>query len=174
VKGRPRRATIYPAVCPQCGRERWLKKADARKAERQRCLCYRCAQSEKGRLGWLATVERYGLHFTTRHVQAYRLANPSNLERIVSDWLAELGVSYEREVWLATHEQVYLLDFVAQGNLAIEVNGEFVHRYRDHHDQTKYQLIRRQYQLLVLHEFEVLTGAAFPVLEHFIRSGETQ
>jgi hypothetical protein len=174
VKGRTRRETIYPAVCPNCGRERWLKKADALKAEQQRCLCYHCAQSEKGRLGWLATANCYGTHFALKYVREYRLQNPSVLEIKVMNWLTQLDLPYEREVWFEAIGQVYLIDFVVNSNYAIEVNGEYVHRHRRTEDQAKYAAIREQYPLLVLEESQVDCGLAWEQIERHILYGVPQ
>ena len=48
VKGLRRSEIVYPIECPNCGKERWLKKWDALKALENNCLCYRCSQSAKG------------------------------------------------------------------------------------------------------------------------------
>jgi hypothetical protein len=72
VKGVRRTEFVYPVVCPNCGKERWLKKYDALKAARNMALCYRCAQTEKARLGWLATSARWGVKVAVKHQRNYR------------------------------------------------------------------------------------------------------
>jgi hypothetical protein len=171
VKGIRRTEMVYSVTCPECGRERWLKKVDALKAERQRCQCYRCAQTEKGRLGWQATCHRWGVKVAVKHLRLYRLSHPSCLERRVMRLLNEQQISYEREVWLECPNRVCLIDFVVNGSCAIEVNGEYVHRQRTTEDAARYALIRQRYRLLVLAECDFNEGRVPTLLEQFLREG---
>ena len=77
VKGLRRTEIIYPIECPNCGKERWLKKWDALRALQNNCPCYRCSQSAKGRLGWLVTSTQWGAETALKHLRNYRLANPT-------------------------------------------------------------------------------------------------
>ena len=169
VKGIQRTETVYPVVCPECGRERWLKKVDALKAEREHCRCYRCAQSERGRLGWLATCSKWGMKVAVKHLRVYRLSHPSCLERRLMRLLDELQVPYEREVWLECPARVCLIDFVVNGCCAIEVNGDYVHRQRTIEDAARHALIRQRYRLLVLSECDFKESRVAALLEQFLQ-----
>lgn len=167
------RETYYPAICI-CGNERWLKAADARKAE----LCGICQRRAAGKLGYAAMAAKYGEKWATRHVQAYRRENPSSLETAVAIILDDLGVRYEREFWLATKahgkkQRVYLLDFMIAGRLAVEVNGAFVHSSDDaqRRDRRKKQLLKRRgYPLLTLTESDIRKGEAESLLVAFLNA----
>ena len=145
VKGKPRREKRYPVLCA-CGRERLLTKYDALRAGQ----CFHCAQREKGKLGYRATVALHGPDFALEHVQAYLLANPSPNELKVIGILRDMGINHEREVILRYGGSKYLIDFVINGCHAIEVNGG-CHILHEARDQRKFNAIRSDgYRLLVL------------------------
>lgn len=170
VKGKSRREATYPVTCPGCGCDRWLKRHDAFKAEQMCCLCYHCAQTEKGRLGWQVTAARWGVKVAVKHQRAYRLAHPSNLEQQCMTLLDGLGVSYEREVWFEQRGKVYLIDFVVAGVFAIEVNGTFAHRHRADSDALKQAALRQQYRLLILTDSDLTSGQALQQIRTFFFS----
>jgi hypothetical protein len=166
VKGVRRTEIVYPVVCPNCGKERWLKKYDALKAARNMTLCYHCAQTEKARLGWLATSAKWGVKVAVKHQRNYRLAHPSNLEREVMIILDTLGLSYEREVWCECDERVYLIDFVIAGRFAVEVNGDYAHRNRHEADRRKVAALERcGYLVLTLTEADITSGQASHLIQ---------
>ncbi len=169
VKGKPRREATYPVTCPQCGHERWLKRHDAFKAEQMCCLCYHCAQAEKGRMGWQVTAARWGVKVAVKHQRTYRLAHPSNLEQQCMALLDRLGVSYEREVWFEQQDKVYLIDFVVAERLAIEVNGTFAHRHRADSDALKQAVLCQHYPLLILSDVDFDTKQAAVLIQTFIQ-----
>lgn len=155
-KGRTRQEMIYPVTC-KCGKERWLKKADAQKDP----ACFNCSQRERGKKGYQATKAKCGPMFAITCVQTHRLANPSSLEKQVIGILDSYGVQYEREVLFTQGETHYLIDFVINGRQAIEVNGDYPHQFRPAHDQKKYNAMRAAgYQLLVLHESDMKSAGA--------------
>lgn len=150
VKGKPRREKRYPVIC-ECGRERLLSKYDAARAGQ----CFHCSQREKGKLGYRATVASKGHDFALEYVQAYRLENPSRLELRLIGVLRDMGINYEREVWLKFDDRNYLIDFVINGCHAIEVNGG-CHILHEARDQRKFNAIRSDgYRLLVLEECDL-------------------
>lgn len=170
VNGKVRYDTRYKVTCA-CGNERWLRKADALKAG----PCFTCAQRAKGRKGYQATVARHGKHIATEKLQAYRLAHPSDLERQVMGILNRLGVQYEREVWLESvvtaKSQIYLIDFVINGRLAIEVNGDWAHQFHRERDRQKCNAIRQHgFRLLVLEEGDM--PQAETILDSFLKQEE--
>lgn len=152
VKGVERVENKYPVTCPECGHVRYLRASDARKAVRKESKCTRCTARAKGRLGYAATVARHGKTAAIQHVQAHLIAHPSDLEQRVMRVLDQMGMQYEREVWLQTPAgKIYLIDFVIDGVFAIEVNGDWVHQYHIERDQRKMNAIRAEgYRLLVM------------------------
>lgn len=166
VKGRRRSEIVYPIECPNCANERWLKKWDALKALQNNCLCYRCSQTEKGRLGWLTTTSKWGAETALQHLRNYRLANPSKLEREVMILLDELGLPYEREVFCNCAGRIYLIDFVIADSFAIEVNGDYFHSKRYEADARKaIDLETCGYRVLVLLESQIQVGQASSILQ---------
>lgn len=172
VNGKARPTRKYPVTCI-CGNVRWLTASDARKAR----VCYRCSQREKGALGYAAMVARYGEKWAVRHIQAYRLANPSTLERAVALILRDLGLRFSREFWLATKahgrkQHVYLVDFMVTVNgvdHAVEVNGEWAHSHHARRDRLKLRLLRRRgYPVLVIEEADIRAGRAEQMLVDFL------
>lgn len=148
-------------TCPDCGEVRFLRPVDAKKVKR----CRRCHLKSIAPLGWAATKAKYGEKIAVKHVQAYRLANPSSLEQKVTDTLDNLGVYYEREYWLqSTSGSVYLVDFVvfqSGQDIAIEVNGEYVHQFHTERDRRKRSLLRRRgYAVVELGDAQVNNGLA--------------
>lgn len=145
--------TRYPVACPVCGETRLLKKWDANKAERLGSPCFGCSQAIKARKGFQAMVKRYVWKWAMRHVQAYRLANPTATEEIVGALLDTLGYEYVQEYRLATkttgrRQWVALVDFMAVMNgqmYAIEVNGGVhVLPHKQKNDQRKARLLKRR------------------------------
>jgi very-short-patch-repair endonuclease len=169
VKGLRRTEIIYPIECPNCGKERWLKKWDALRALQNNCLCYRCSQSAKGRLGWLVTTAKWGAETALKHLRNYRLANPSNLEREVMKLLDELSLPYEREVFCECAGRIYLIDFVVAESLAIEVNGDYFHSQRQEADARKIRDLEAcAYLVLVLSETQIQMGEAQAILQNHL------
>ena len=169
VKGLRRSEIVYPVECPNCGKERWLKKWDALKALANNCLCYHCSQTEKGRLGWLATTTRWGLKIALQHLRNYRLAHPSNLETEVIAILNELGLPYEREVFCECAGRIYLIDFVIDKYLAVEVNGDYFHSQRQEADARKVRDLKHcGYRVLVLSQAQIQAGQTQAILQHHL------
>jgi very-short-patch-repair endonuclease len=79
----------------------------------------RTEMSRIGRLGYQATMSRYGREYVLERMASWRRRNPSCHEQAVAKALDKEGVEYEREVVLDR----YVVDFVV-GNTIIEVNGE--------------------------------------------------
>ena len=132
-----RRETAYKVTCSVCGYRRWLRKSDAKRCK----SCRRCSS----RKGFKASLSKISLSDALGHVREYRLANPSQPERIVAEWLDEWGLTYEREVvWIVDHSAGggdcfgYVLDFVVSlpdsYRRAIEVNGYWHKRTRAQRD----------------------------------------
>lgn len=147
------RRTCHPVTCA-CGRVRWLRVRDARKVERDQSLCFQCSQKVKAQLGFQAMVNRWGWRWAMRHVQAYRLANPTTTEQLVGTLLDSLNLEYVPEYQLATKASgrkkwVCLIDFmIVQGGqciAAIEINGG-VHTLPNKikNDKRKARLLKRR------------------------------
>jgi very-short-patch-repair endonuclease len=155
VRGKPRTDNRYLASCPDCGNSRLLRADDAKKAERINRLCSRCHAREAGKRGYQATVAKKGKDFAIDCVQQYRLANPSSLEKRVMDNLSGAGITYEREVLLQHDNRHYLVDFIV-GDIAIEVQGEWVHQFHKTRDANKaFAIIRTGYTYLGLLEDQI-------------------
>lgn len=174
VSGRTRRETYYPAVCLDCGSERWLRKHDALKAE----PCKACDSRTKGKRGFAATAKRYGQKWAVAHVQRYRLDHPSSLETAVALTLDDMGVVYQREVEIRTkatgkRQKAYLLDFVVMVDgeqRVIEVDGAFVHSQHTARDKRKSALLKRRHiPLLRLTEADIRAGRTEQMLKEFLR-----
>ncbi len=143
--------TRYATTCA-CGNVRWLTKSDAKRAGD----CFQCSQRKKAKLGYKATVAKWGYDSALIHVQAYLLDNPSKGEQAIIQALARSGHQFEREVIFARDENhKALLDFVVYGRYVIEFNGgcHINHRERDLY---KFNAIRSAgYQLLVLEDHDL-------------------
>lgn len=141
--------------CPTCGNARRVRRRDIGRAKQ----CRRCHLSSIAPRGYAATAEKFGPHFAARFVRDYRLANPSSLEQIVSTWLDCQRVCYEREFWFELTERVYLVDFMI-GCMAVEVQGTWAHSHHVERDRRKLEALREcGFQVVVLSEADVLTGA---------------
>src|SRR5579871_1962087 len=116
-------------VCPNCGRVRRLKPADAAKTKK----CLRCHCLEIAPLGFAATAARKGRDFAIRAAARKRKQCPSSLEKRVEAALSEIpGITWEREYTVERPDQdPYFVDFAVQTQrywIALEVNGTFAHR----------------------------------------------
>lgn len=164
VNGRARRESYYGVTCDRCNSLRWLRAADARKVERRGCICFACAQGKKGVKGYAATVQKYGEGFALDYVRQYRLANPSCLEIDVMAVLDDLNVRYQREVKVGG----YLVDFVVDGEFAIEVNGTYAHSHDDRQKERDRcaRIEQEGYRLLIIDEPDVPDAAS--IIARFI------
>lgn len=145
-----------PVICPQCGETRLLKPADAKRAK----LCRRCHLTNIAPKGYAATRAKHGEKSATQKWRAWRLDNPSDLERLVIAALESLYIQYEREYWLEHGRRVYLADFavpVADELFFIEVNGAYIHRRHEQRDQIKPDYLTKHLNapVLVLEERDI-------------------
>ena len=124
--------------CPTCGRSRRVRQRDIGRVKQ----CRHCHLTQIAPLGYAATRAKHGENFAVRFVRDYRLANPSSLEEIVSNWLDCQGMYFEREYWFEVSDEVYLVDFVLPGYIAIEVQGTCVHQFHTERDRRKQALLR--------------------------------
>lgn len=143
VRGKPRTDNRYAVACPCCGNTRLLRSADAKKAAKHNRLCQKCHCQMAGKLGYKATVRNKGKDFAIECVRDYRLSNPSSLEQEVMSRLDEAGIRYEREVLLNADVHKYLIDFVIEGSIALEVQGEWAHQFHTERDHNKATAIVR-------------------------------
>ena len=165
VKGRQRRDRYIPVECPNCG-EIWEVRADRVKHVRS---CYTCSQRQKGRKGWRATCEKYGTSWAAYHWRTWRLDHPTCLERAVAALLDGLGVSYEREYVVFTATGCYLVDFLIEARIAIEVNGAYWHDQRPEQDAQKRDFLRWSgFDVLTISESSIRDGSAHEQLMKFI------
>lgn len=146
---------LYSATCPSCGGIRQLKRKP-----KAGTICKSCHNRQIAPKGWQATKAKYGEKIAVKHMQQYRLANPSNLEKKVAQTLDLMGISYDREVWFKVKNSkiVYLIDFVIHHNgqtFAIEVNGDYAHSYHAIRDKKKIARIKKAMTILVLTESEI-------------------
>lgn len=102
----------------QWGRKGGLKRAKAFTPEFQRearaCVSHD-SNVANGRKGGIAYVKRYGKRRLAEQARQYRLAHPSDLERIVESALVSVGATgYEREAFIfpKSHCHVIIGDFV--------------------------------------------------------------
>jgi G:T-mismatch repair DNA endonuclease (very short patch repair protein) len=163
VKGKPRVDTYYLAQCA-CGCD-WYVRAD--RVEHIQS-CYLCSQSERGKKGYAATKAKYGEFYALRHWREWRIENPTCLERRVARWLDELGVFYEREYWFDSGNGIFLLDFLVNSSLAIEVNGAYWHETPSaiERDERKADALRYHgFEVLALTEEAVTSGDAYALIQ---------
>lgn len=163
VKGKPRVDTYYLAQCT-CGCD-WYVRADRVKHIQS---CYICSQSERGKKGYAATKAKYGEFYALRHWREWRIENPTCLERRVARWLDELGVPYEREYWFDTGSGIFLLDFLVNASLVIEVNGTYWHELPGAaaRDERKAEALRyAEFELLTLTEDAVTSGDGYALIQ---------
>ena len=125
--GKPYSEWRYEAICT-CGNRRILKKCDAKKVEQGGASCKLCQAREAGAKGYAKTKAKYGQAFGAKLIQDYRLSHPSSIELQIMAHLESLNVSYQREVIVCDR---WLVDFILDGELVIEVDGEYLHSLRD-------------------------------------------
>lgn len=135
-------------ICPQCGRGRELRPADARRALKRGSVCRQCHMGNIAPLGYQATREKYGDKFAVQFIRAHLLKHPSGLERKVMRALKRLELStfaVEREYpIIGYNDKWYLVDFVFMRRaekIAIEVNGDYVHSFHAKRDAAKRALL---------------------------------
>lgn len=151
--GKPYTEWRYLATC-QCGFERWLKKCDAQKVEQGGASCHLCQRRAAGMKGYAATKAKYGEAHAAKMMQEYRLSHPSGLEIQVMGHLEALGIQYQREAIVCDR---WLVDFLIDGHLVIEVDGEYTHSMRDANKeaQRRNQIRDAGYELLQISEAAV-------------------
>jgi hypothetical protein len=130
-----RQETFYPVLCTCCGRSRYLRSADARRAERENTPCATCQRRAAGKAGYRATVERYGEEFFLECAARVQREKPSSAEQKLAGMLDELGAVYERQRKLRGPARSFLLDFVLSNGCVIEVNGYWHQRTGAARDQ---------------------------------------
>ncbi len=118
-----RRETFYPVTCPTCHSVRYLRSVDARRAEAGKRPCKICAARTAGRLGYKATVEKYGADFFLEVTARAQREKPSSAEQKLAAMLDELGATYERQQKFRGSARSFVLDFVLPNGILIEVNG---------------------------------------------------
>jgi very-short-patch-repair endonuclease len=116
--------------------------------------------AEIGRKGAQVTLRRYGYAFLFARLRAFRLANPSRLERQVAAILDYLNYPYEREVQVIEAEYILVDFYLPECNDAvIEVNG------RVHTDPYFRRDPERDRRILDARRRRKLERAGFRVLE---------
>lgn len=105
------------AFLRECGRKGGLVRAQSFSIEFQRNARAHVSHESNvanGRKGAAVTLQKYGRAALVEKVRRYRLAHPSNLERIVADALTLIGATgYEREAYLLPDTDACLTgDFV--------------------------------------------------------------
>lgn len=154
VRGKLRTGNSFFVTCPCCGNSRLLRADDAKKAVNR--PCQKCHASIAGKQGYKATVRKKGKDFAIECVREYRLGNPSSLELEVMKRLDSAGIRYEREVLLNTDGRHYLIDFVIEGSIALEVQGTWAHQFHAERDYNKAgAIIRAGYTYIDLIESHV-------------------
>jgi hypothetical protein len=118
-----RRETFYPVMCHSCHTARYLRSADARKAEAGTRPCKICAARAAGKLGYKATLEKYGAEFFLEVTARRQREKPSSAEQKLAELLDELGTTYERQQKFRGSARSFVLDFVLPNGVLIEVNG---------------------------------------------------
>lgn len=172
VRGDERWDTYYPARCA-CGNEWDIRKDNIKRTNQ----CQQCARIAAAKLGYEATKKKYGPLFALGFWREWRLANPTCLERTVIAWLDALGVSYEREYWFVGDDgRVYLLDFLVNSSLVIEVNGSYWHDMPEgiERDERKARALHYAgFPLLTLSEADVNSGRGCEQLRAFLATQTT-
>jgi len=124
-----------------------------------------CAKG--GKTAYKMLVDKYGVEYAMDKAAEWRLEHPSNLERIIIDWLS--GIDYEREVKFNIDGKIYYVDFLI-GSYIIEANGNFVHSMKRENDNQKYRnLTLRGYTVIILPESDILSGEAKLLVERIIK-----
>ena len=117
------------------GRKGGLRRAQAftREYQQRARACVRHDSNvANGRLGGKAYVRKYGKQQLVERARLYRLAHPSNLERIVQGALQLIGANdFEREVYIFPKSRVHVLigDFVfRRAHAVVYADGDSWHR----------------------------------------------
>lgn len=133
------------------------QRAARRKVSRESC-------ARNGRLGAIATAQKYGYETLFRKSRKHRLNNPSRPERAMIEILEALGLEFEREFRLGT--SFYTVDFkLKDSNKAIEVHGR-IHRTVDPERRAERDARKRELmaetgiQWLYVTDIEVLDAIA--------------
>lgn len=158
--------------CPSCKNWRHLRPCDIRRNIKRGSVCKSCQTSAAGKKGYRSAVSKYGRDFGLKHVREYRLKNPSRLELHVANLLNQCSLSYEREVLVECKDRTYLVDFIVyvQGKqVAIEVNGEWVHRNRSAYDVIKFTALQSSgFSPLTIRESAIANNTAIRIIKnHF-------
>ena len=118
--------------------------------------------SEAGKAGYRALVKKGKSHIAGQKAAEWRLDHPSCLEKVVIDWLDDLGINYEREKQIGKFYADFVIDM-----LAIEVNGaqwhelEQLRQGQKEREKGKYQTFSKLgYTILVLPECDIKSGEA--------------
>lgn len=151
-------------VCPDCGRVRLLRPADAAITKRcQVCHCRLIAP-----LGFQATAARQGRDFAIRAAARKRKQQPSSLEQRVEGALSEIsGIAWEREYSVERPgRSPYYVDFAVQTDrhfVALEVNGSFAHRHDEDANSLRTDTLFLFFDdVIVLTEEDITTAASLP------------
>jgi very-short-patch-repair endonuclease len=122
-----------------------------------------------GKKGFQATARKKGADFAHRLFARHRRKYPSALEKSVSAWLDELGISYKREHPL---EDCYFDFYLPDDGLLIEADGAAFHGQTVHgedrtgRDEQKNQIAARHgLPLLRLPEPTIHDGTALKIIK---------
>lgn len=153
-------------TCPDCGRVRLLKSADASKTKRCRaCHCRRIAG-----LGFRATATKQGRDFAIRAAARKRRQQPSSLEKQVESALSQIpDIVWEREYTVErAGRNPYFVDFAITTQrhfIALEVNGNYAHRHNDDANSLRIDTLHLYFDdVIVLTEDEIITARSLPDL----------
>ncbi|MHB8624569.1 MAG: hypothetical protein ACYDBJ_20810 [Aggregatilineales bacterium] len=135
-RGRPtKRESYYACTCERCERTYWLRATDARRAAQRDSACSHCQRQAAGRKGYAATRAKYGTRYALERVAAYQLAHPSKPEQTVRGWLDERCIHFSQQYIFCKDCANFIIDFVIDNQIALEVNGYRHQRHRQARDE---------------------------------------
>jgi G:T-mismatch repair DNA endonuclease (very short patch repair protein) len=134
--------------------------------------------SANGKLGYQATVAKFGKAYALDKLAAKRRAKPSGLEQVVMGWLAEFGVSWVHDERLG--ESLYYPDFrIETHRLVVEVDGEVWHTHSvfcgkadlERRARKEQYCLQSGYAVVVLCEQDIQSGQARDTLRRALSIG---
>jgi very-short-patch-repair endonuclease len=120
------------------------------------------------------TALRYGRSFAADKAAAWRAQNPTNLERMIIDWLTANCYEFKREVKVEAEDVLMYPDFIITNTLTdtvIECDGEYWHSLPGaaERDKRKHAVLdARGFMVIRLSEASIMDGSAFAQLERVL------
>jgi len=119
--------TAYMVTCLCCGSERYMVKSSINVNR----VCARCQRSAAGKLGFKAMLNspkrELGLAKFIEYLETHKSKPEQKMQSVLEEMFGKEAVS-SNMLFDPNAQNVFVVDFyVAKHNLAVEVNGRYVH-----------------------------------------------